>query len=66
MNTRDKESDCPYRKTCHFYNIPDMSPHSENLRERFCIEWPAMCEIYKTKAEGRSAPITLWPHGFIT
>ncbi len=65
METKKAESDCPYKKTCHFYNISDMSPHSENLRQRFCIEWPGMCLIYRYRSTGRTAPITLWPHGFV-
>lgn len=65
LDVKTDESTCPYRKTCHFYNMHNMSPHLEGLRQRFCIEWPGMCKIYKAKSAGRSMPITLWPHGML-
>jgi len=59
----EQESDCEYRKTCHFYNIKNMMPSNKRLKEIYCIEWPQKCAIYQARAAGKPVPITLWPTG---
>jgi hypothetical protein len=65
MERKKVMSECPYRERCHFYGMSEMSPHSENLKIRFCMEWPGLCEIYKAKVQGRNTTITLWPTGYL-
>ena len=57
------ESDCKYRKTCHFYQMKQMTQHSKRIRALYCIEWPQKCAIYQAKATGKPVTITLWPTG---
>ena len=59
----EQESDCEYRKTCHFYNIQQMTPANKRLKEIYCTEWPGKCAIYQAKATGKPVSITLWPTG---
>jgi hypothetical protein len=59
----EQENDCEYRKTCHFYNIEQMTPQNQRLKEIYCIEWPEKCAIYHAKATGKPVSITLWPTG---
>ena len=59
----EQESNCDYRKTCHFYNMKNMTPANKRLKELCCIERPLKCEIYKAKAVGKPVSITLWPTG---
>ena len=65
MEGRKKETTCQFRATCHFFNIARMTPHSEHLKEMYCIEWPERCEIYQLKTQARPVPINLWPTGKI-
>ncbi len=58
-----QESDCEYRKTCHFYNSKQMLFAERRLKEIYCIEWPQKCAIYQAKATGKPVSITLWPTG---
>ncbi len=57
------ESNCPDRKTCHFYNMKNMTPANKRLVEIYCIEWPQKCVIYQAKATGKPVSITMWPTG---
>jgi len=59
----EQESECDYRKTCHFFNMKNMTPANKRLKEIYCIEWPQKCAIYQAKATGKPVPITLWPTG---
>ncbi len=59
----EQESDCEYRDTCHFYNMKNMTLHSEKLRELYCTKWPQKCAIYQARATGKPVSITLWPTG---
>ena len=59
----EQESDCDYRKTCHFYNVKNMTPSNKRLKEIYCIEWPQKCAIYQAKSMGKPVSITLWPTG---
>jgi len=59
----EQESDCEYRKTCHFYNMKNMTPGNRRLKEIYCIEWPQMCAIYQARSLGEQFSITLWPTG---
>jgi hypothetical protein len=59
----EQESDCEYRKTCHFYNMKNMTPANKRLKELYCLEWPLKCAINQAKAVGRPVSITLWPTG---
>jgi hypothetical protein len=59
----EQESDCDYRNICHFWNIKNMTPSNQRLREIYCIEWPQKCAIYQAKAMGKPVSITLWPTG---
>jgi len=36
----EEENNCEYRKTCHFYNMKNMTPANKRLKEIYCIEWP--------------------------
>ena len=63
MIVEQRESECPYKDNCHFYTLPDKAPHSKALEQRFCMEWPGMCGIYKAKKQGKPVPITMWPCG---
>jgi hypothetical protein len=56
-------SKCRFHDSCHFYNIPHMTPHSEQMRELYCIEWPEKCEIFVAKVTHKPVPINLWPAG---
>ncbi len=58
-----RRSSCPYRQDCHFYNIKQMSPNSQHLKELYCLEWPEKCQIHAARAAGRPVSITLWPAG---
>ena len=59
----EQESDCEYRKTCHFYNMKNMTPANKRLKELYCLEWPLKCAINQAKTMGRPVSITLWPTG---
>ena len=59
----EQESDCEYHKTCHFYNMKNMTQVNKRLKEIYCIEWPLQCAIYQAKAMGKPVSITLWPTG---
>ena len=59
----EQESDCEYRKTCHFYNMKNMTPANKRLKELYCLEWPLKCAINQAKMMGRPVSITLWPTG---
>ncbi len=59
----EQESNCEYRKTCHFYNMKNMTPANKRLKEIYCIEWPQKCAIYEAKATAKPVSITLWPTG---
>ena len=59
----EQESDCEYRKTCHFYSMKNMTPNSRKLKGLYCIEWAQKCAIYKAKTGGKPVSITLWPTG---
>jgi hypothetical protein len=59
----ESESDCEYRKICHFYNMKNMTQANKRLKELYWIEWPQKCAIYQAKATGKPVPITLWPTG---
>ena len=48
----EQESDCEYRKTCHFYNIKQLTPANRRLKEIYCIEWPKKCAIYQARYTG--------------
>ena len=58
-----EKSDCKYRDTCHFYNIQNMTPSNQRLREIYCVEWPQKRAIYQANATGKSVTIILWPTG---
>jgi len=46
-DTSEKESDCEYRNTCHFYNRNQMIFAERRLKEIYCIERPEKCAIYR-------------------
>ena len=60
-----KESVCPYHNSCHFYSMPNKTPHSEVLLEKFCHGRPDLCRIHNRKSMGHPVSITLWPDGGI-
>jgi len=59
----EQESDCEYRKTCHFFNMKNMTADSKRIKELYCVEWPEKCEIYRAKYVGKPVSITQWPTG---
>ena len=59
------QSPCMYHLACHFYNIGEMTPSSQVLKERYCMQRPDKCRICQRKSLGKPVPITLWPNGNI-
>jgi hypothetical protein len=59
----DRESDCEYRNTCHFYAVKNMSLANKKVKELYCIEWAQKCAIHQAKATGKRVSITLRPTG---
>jgi len=41
----EQESDCDYRKTCHFYSMKNMTPANKRHKELYCIEWPKVRDL---------------------
>ena len=56
---------CEYRKTCHFFNMKNMTPENKRIRDFHCIEWPEKCEIHRARVLNMPVSITLWPTGKI-
>ena len=57
----EEENNCEYRKTCHFYNMKNMTPANKRLKEIYCIEWPQEYAIDQQNVAGESVSTTLWP-----
>jgi hypothetical protein len=58
-----QHSGCYYRERCHFFNMVGKTEHSAHLRELYCEQWPARCQIFQNRKTGKPIPITLWPAG---
>jgi hypothetical protein len=59
----ERESECDFRETCHFFNLKTLTPGNSQLKKIYCIQGPKKCAIYQAKASGRTVLITLWPSG---
>jgi hypothetical protein len=57
------KSKCPFRSTCHFFNLNTLTPGNKQLKKTYCFEKPRDCAIFQALAGGRTVMITLWPSG---